>query len=63
MVDKLEKILCEKLELIKFIQDFVQDQPLEREENITDLIKQHLEYDFCTQIIRKIQQKHYKKWF
>ena len=63
MVDKLEKIICEKLELIKLIWDFVQDHPLEREENIPDLIKQYLEYDFYAQIIRKIQQKHSKKWF
>ena len=55
MRDILEKYLIEKLNLIKQIQDFLQDQPSKGELNIQDLLKQYAEYDFCAQNLRKIQ--------
>ena len=58
MKEKLKKCLVEKLNLIKQIQDFLQDQPSEGEENIQDLLKQYAEYNFCAQNLRKIQEKY-----
>ena len=63
MKDILEKYLIEKLNLIKQIQDFLQDQPSEGEVNIQDLLKQYAEYDFSAQNLRKIQWKYSKNWF
>ena len=60
MKDIFDKSLVENL---KLIQDFLQDQPSKGEENIQNLLKQYVEYDFCVQNLRKIQCKHSKKWF
>ena len=63
MKDILENYLFEKLNLIKQIQDFLQDQPSEGEVNTQELLKQYAEYDFCAQNLRKIQRKYSKNWF
>ena len=39
------------------------DHLSQEEEDITNLLKQLTNYDFSAEIVRKIEQKYYKKWF
>ena len=59
----IPKKLVEKLKLIQQIKDFLQDQPSEGKEDNQDLLNQYTEYNFCAQILRKIQWKYSGKWF
>ena len=55
MKDILGKLLASRLNLIRQIQEFMLDHLSQEEEEITDLLKQYAEYNFCAQNLRKIQ--------
>ena len=64
MPSLLERYLISRLEFIRQIQEFLPDQfSKKEEEEITNLLKQLADYDLSAQIVRKIEQKYYKKWF
>ena len=63
MLSILERYLISRLKFIRQIQEFLLGQFSEEEEEITDLLKQLADYDFSVEIIRKIEQQYYKKWF
>ena len=63
MDDKLVEFLIFKLDFIRKISDFLPDSLSDQEQEILNLLKQHSDYDFAAQIVRKIQRKYSKNWF
>ena len=63
MKDILEKLPISRLNLIRQIQEFMPDQLSQEAKEITDLLKQFMDYDFSAQTLRKIERKYTKKWF
>ena len=63
MKDILEKLLVSRLNLIRQIQEFMPDHLSQEAKEITDLLKQLMDYDFSAQTLRKIERKYTKKWF
>ena len=63
MKDILGKLLISRLNLIRQIQKFLLDHLSQEAEEITDLLKQLMDYDFSAQTLRKIERKYTKIWF
>ena len=63
LADILEKSVGFKLQFIRQTLDFLPPDFDEQEENITEVLKQFMDYDFSAQTLRKIQQKYSNKWF
>ena len=63
MLSILERYPVSRLKFIRQIQEFLPGQFSEEEEEVQNLLKQLIDYDFSAEIVRKIEQKYYKKWF
>ena len=63
VADILEKSIVFKMKFTRQILDFFPLDFNEQEENITEILKQFMNYDISTQTLRKIQQKYSKQLF
>ena len=63
MKNKLEKLLVSRLTLIRQIQEFLPNYLSQEAEEISNLLKQLVDYDFSAQTLRKVEGKYTTKWF
>ena len=61
MQDKLEKLLISRLNLIRKIQEFVPDIQSDEAQEIINLLKQFVDYDFSAQTKTKNRGKVHQK--
>ena len=63
VLDILEKYLVSRLKSIGQLSEFFPEKFSKEEQAILDVLKQLVDYDISAQTVRKIERKHYKKWF
>ena len=59
----LEKFIIFKLDFIRKILELNPEVLSEEMSDIVGITKQHTDYNFAAQTVRKLQQKYSKKWF
>ena len=61
--NKLLDLLIFKLDFITKLPDFLPGSLSKQERETINLLKQHSDYNFAAQIVRKIQRKYSNNWF